>query len=142
MRAECGALKLRAQAIISGHACQSVCSDRISSTAERQRRSGQYFEGTRGPRSVRQLGVSCDQDGVNVFSERDVCRVVGGQVLTQPPAAIQQHAMLDPADRHLFEVSDGLLGSSGGEVPSIGQSPPCRQDFEIDQMRCNQLFAA
>ena len=93
-------------------------------------------------RSRRNPLVSGDQRRLQVFGERHVCRIVGTQILPEPPDPLQQQNRSIACDPKSGQVLNGLPGPLRGQRPLAHQTPQDLHKFHIEQMHAVQSILA
>ena len=94
------------------------------------------------PRPVLFLHTAGQQRRVESFGERDVDRVVAGEILPQLPRAGQQRCVRCSSYRHRDEVVQRELGAPPVEPAGCDLTTEHGRDFDVQQVRCGELLAA
>lgn len=101
---------------------------------------GQDFDGDSVPRHPRQPPVQRHEGAAQLFGQRDVQRVVGGEVVTQFPPARQQILVTVPIQLDLGEISQRRRGASLGHRSPTQHCPQRLGNFRVEEMRGVKVF--
>src|SRR5260370_298261 len=86
----------------------------------------------------RESAVACNQSSSELFGKDDVCRIIRGQIVTEPPNPGQQNEVGIPSDSQVEQVLDGLISAVGGDRAFPHQTPQYLADLKVEQVRSMQ----
>lgn len=99
------------------------------------------FDGTPrawGPSNAPVTGEEC---GVEHLGQRNVGRVVDREVLSQFPAARDEHPVIDPLHRQGPQVVQGEGHPPRVQLAAAGEASPYRNNLEVDQAGRREVLA-
>lgn len=89
-----------------------------------------------------QANIARNQSGPEFLGKYNVGRVIRGEVMTKPPDAGKQNEVWIARKAHILQVVERFFGTRSRERTFPYETPQDLRDFQIQQVRRMQRFAA